>query len=342
MHQLVPAFILEQVEIGQQQGCLQGAAMFVDLSGFSVMADALGQHGHHGSEVLAATMQAIFEPMIDSIYAQGGFVIGYAGDAITAFFTQSDERNAGLRSICAAQTIQQRFAQNPVHHTDLGDFPVSAKIGLAFGEAAWQILYSADRRKATYYFRGQSLADCAQAEKQAKSGQIWLSRSLYQRVADRVQAVEAAGFFRLEACAQTLPEQAVPERDTRHARHSQLFFSTELLNLTQRGEFRPVVALFVDIEIQARETAWFEAFVQLVFELQEIYGGYFLRPDFGDKGLNLLQWPLGFDQNPTRVVQNEPVHCMAKCCLIDEWTKTDPLNDPLDIDATTKSVGFCI
>ena len=171
MHQLVPAFILEQVELGCQQGSLQGTAMFVDLSGFSVMADALGKHGHHGSEILAAIMQSIFEPLIDSIYAQDGFVIGYAGDAITAFFVQTDEPErspvSGLHGISAALAIQQHFVQDPVHRTAFGDFRVAAKIGLAFGEAAWQILYSGGRHRATYVFTGASLAECAEAEKQA-------------------------------------------------------------------------------------------------------------------------------------------------------------------------------
>lgn len=102
MHQLVPNFILKQVDTGQRQGHLQGAAMFVDLSGFSAIADALGLHGHLGSETLAAIIQTIFEPMVHSIYTQDGFVIGYPGDAITAFFIQSTDLDAGMRSISAA------------------------------------------------------------------------------------------------------------------------------------------------------------------------------------------------------------------------------------------------
>jgi hypothetical protein len=65
---LVPGFILDQYQAGNQQGSLPGAGMFVDLSGVSAMLDALSKHGYAGSEVLANMMQAAFEPLVDSVY----------------------------------------------------------------------------------------------------------------------------------------------------------------------------------------------------------------------------------------------------------------------------------
>ncbi|MEW5828720.1 MAG: hypothetical protein AB1846_07500, partial [Chloroflexota bacterium] len=79
MHQLVPTFILQKIDAGEYRGEFKAATMFADLSGFSTMADALGKLGHHGSEMLAALMQSVFEPLVGSVYAQGGFVVGFAG-----------------------------------------------------------------------------------------------------------------------------------------------------------------------------------------------------------------------------------------------------------------------
>ncbi|MEJ5225886.1 MAG: hypothetical protein WHV44_15615, partial [Anaerolineales bacterium] len=66
MHHLVPAFILEKFNAGTFSGALTVSAMFVDLSGFSSMSDALARHGHHGSEMLAVVMQPVFEPLVRS------------------------------------------------------------------------------------------------------------------------------------------------------------------------------------------------------------------------------------------------------------------------------------
>ena len=73
--QLVPEFIYDKYRADEISGAFQGAAMFVDLSGFSAMTDALSAHGTHGAEVLANMMRVVFEPLVDAVYEQGGFVI---------------------------------------------------------------------------------------------------------------------------------------------------------------------------------------------------------------------------------------------------------------------------
>lgn len=86
---LVPDFIIEKYKTNKLRGTFQGAAIFVDLSGFSKMTDALSSHGHNGAEALANLMRVIFEPLVTAVYEQGGFVIGYAGDAFNAVFPEN-------------------------------------------------------------------------------------------------------------------------------------------------------------------------------------------------------------------------------------------------------------
>ena len=73
MRQLVPRFILNQYRSGQYSGSLEAAGLFIDLSGFSKMADDLFGYEQPGAEILAEVVRTIFEPMVEAVYSQGGF-----------------------------------------------------------------------------------------------------------------------------------------------------------------------------------------------------------------------------------------------------------------------------
>ena len=137
MRNLVPQLILEQFATGELSGRFQATALFVDISGFSAITDALMQHGQYGAEVLATVMNSIFDPLVRSVYEQGGFVGGFAGDAFTAIFPDSP-----LHALAAGWTIQQHMGSHADYDTPYGRFSVFAKVGAAAGEVAWGIVTS--------------------------------------------------------------------------------------------------------------------------------------------------------------------------------------------------------
>ena len=121
--QLVPEFIYDKFRNNEISGVFQGAAMFVDLSGFSTMTDALSAHGTYGAEVLANMMRVVFEPLVNAVYEQGGFVIGYAGDAFNAVFpTEQDAGQTMRRCLAAAVQMQVHAKANQLASTPYGDF----------------------------------------------------------------------------------------------------------------------------------------------------------------------------------------------------------------------------
>lgn len=287
MHQLVPAFILEKFNAGTFSGALTVSAMFVDLSGFSSMSDALARHGHHGSEMLAVVMQPVFEPLVRSVYAQGGFVVGFVGDAITAVFTGEPDETM-RRCASAAESIQKHFAANPVQHTAFGDFPVAVKIGLAHGRADWEIYRSVDGGKASFCFSGPAMDASARAEHCAKPGEVWLDADFYRAAAAWTRADLVNGYYRLIGFDDTLPGGALPDPGALPTQGMAVFFPPDILDLQQRGEFRPMVNVFIDLRPHEDQADVLARFMKVVFSLQERYGGFFLRPDYGDKGINLL------------------------------------------------------
>ncbi len=303
---LVPNFILDQFQAGNQQGSIPGAGMFVDLSGFSAMSDALSKHGYAGSEVLASMMQAVFEPLVDAVYAQNGFVVGYIGDAVSVIFPEQDGQSpAALRCLAAAQLIRAHFLARPLMPTSMGEFAISVKIGLALGESIWEIFRSINNDRASYCFRGPGMDNSARAEHQAVPGEIWLDAAMAGAVRDYISGPVRDGYTRVDTCSLHLPlparlPQAEPDRQAMLA-----FFSSQILDLNARGEFRPLVNVFIDIPEQIQQGEGLQAFMQHIFILQALYGGFFLRLDFGDKGCNLLLFwgaPVAYENDIQRAL----------------------------------------
>ena len=68
VRRLVPNFIIEKYKNNELNGEEEGAAIFVDLVGFSKMVDALSAHGQPGAETLAGLMRQVFEPLVNAVY----------------------------------------------------------------------------------------------------------------------------------------------------------------------------------------------------------------------------------------------------------------------------------
>jgi class 3 adenylate cyclase/tetratricopeptide (TPR) repeat protein len=300
MRNLVPHLILEQFATGELSGRFQATALFVDISGFSAITDALMQHGQYGAEVLATVMNSIFDPLVRSVYEQGGFVGGFAGDAFTAIFPDSP-----VHALAAGWTIQQHMGSHADYDTPYGRFSVFAKVGAAAGEVAWGIVTSEGGQRASYYFQGTAIDGCASAEKAAGAGDVMLDASLYELVHNSV-TVEAVGDFH-QVTALTAPMPAprpvnLPPQNPELAAH---FFPESVTQSGSVGEFRRVVSLFISLPT-VRTESQLGIFMGTVFALQERYGGLLNRLDFGDKGANLLLFwgaPVTFENDVQRALQ---------------------------------------
>jgi predicted ATPase/class 3 adenylate cyclase len=291
MRRLVPNFIIEKFKSDNSSGSIQAAAIFVDLSGFSKLTDTLAKHGPHGAEVLAELMRVVFEPLVSAVYAQGGFVVGYAGDAFNAVFPDDQAPSPAVkRCLAALVEIQAHVRAHPQIQTVYGDFPISIKAGMGFGETRWQIFRSKDGSRATYWFRGASLTGAVFAEKNSRPNEITLDPVVFDMLKDLLE-VEPAG-----ACQQVvkirfdLPPHRPTTEPEPDAGVTEIFFPQTVSRQPSTGEFRHVVNLFIDIPINISDETLVAPFMQTVYALQERYGGFFLRPDLGDKGFNLLMF----------------------------------------------------
>jgi len=294
MHRLVPDFISKQYAVGQVSGRFSSVGLFVDISGFSTITDALMTHGQHGAEVLAVLMRAVFDPLVHGVYAQGGFIVTFAGDAFTALFPVDSAAEpvqgdvlAQARALAAAWHIQERMAALAQQQTPYGTFSVAAKVGVALGDVDWGIVMSEDGNRAAYYFRGTAVDECAAAEHLANAGEIVLTSDFCRAVQELVAAEAVAGHYRLNRITAALPKPGPVDLPPVDADIMALFYPRALVTQAHSGEFRHVVSMFISLPT-VRTEAQLTLFMQSVFDLHNRYGGLLNRIDFGDKGSNVL------------------------------------------------------
>ncbi len=291
MQYLVPRFILNKYAEGEYSGQFEAVSLFVDVSGFSTVTTTLMQHGNEAAEAMSDIMDTLFEPLVSAIYVYGGFITTFAGDAFTALFPTDNlqTKNTYLQALAAALTIQNYLRESPTQETPYGNFPFSVKLGIACGQVGWGILTPDENTtiKSAYYFNGGAVDEAARAEHYAESGNLIVTAMANEILGESIQTIAAGedGHRRVIAVSESLPEPSeLPNFPDIAQEH---FIPSAILERKTRGEFRQVVSVFVNLMgiDTARQLA---DFVRSVFSLQEQYGGYLGRVDFGDKGCNLL------------------------------------------------------
>lgn len=304
MDRLVPTFILDHYTAAEQDGGLTptgslsgrltAACLFIDLVGFSDITDALMEHGQHGAEVLAAVMRDLFDPLVCTVYEQGGFITGFAGDAFTALFlSERGERPApaALAALAAAWRIARRVREQPAYDTAYGDFPISVKAGLSLGSVEWGIVTDEDGRRASFYFAGPAIDGATSAQEHARPGDVILHAALHRALESDVQTDPlpdaGADYARLTAVHGDLPPALSPDLPEPEPDLLARFLGRDVVDRPVSGEFRQVVSVAMSLPT-VRTTADLAIFARTIFTLQEQYGGLLNRLDFGDKGAHLV------------------------------------------------------
>ncbi len=263
MHNLLPRFIQRRFTANEYHGAFAAATLFCDLSGFTALTRRLTRHGPEGAEVLSGIINDTFRPMINEIYRYGGFVTGFAGDAMTAVLPD-DPANARLTAVAVAAA----FARRRIQHSRLGRVELALRIGLSGGRVEWGIPGEGLR---TWYFRGPAVERCSRLGDRAEPGVVLFDEHYFGATSS--PAAEAV-------------RPRLPRRREIHRRVGRLFFPERVIEFSGRGEFRDAAALFIGFT--DRGHAELDALVNPVLELCEGYGGYFASLEFADKGPLML------------------------------------------------------
>ena len=162
---------------------LNGALLFADISGFTAMSEQLSMLGREGAEQVTEIVNRYFGAMLEVIFAHGGDLWKFGGDALLAFFPDEEPQVPGsLAALHASRAMQQAMSAFHQVETSMGTFPLGMKIGLNTGRIFAARLGTAAERQ--FMATGSTVNATARAESLAVAGQILASPTVYQQVAD--------------------------------------------------------------------------------------------------------------------------------------------------------------
>ena len=186
----------DQPLIGREER-IYAAVLFVDISGFTPITEALTRKGRKGIEELSAILDRYFTVMAQPVMDLGGEVVKFAGDAlIVAFPAQPDGGDAHLgAALHCALRMQEAMAEFTEVHTTAGTFPLRMKIGIGEG-AIYNTTVGQEGKGMQPVFAGRPLARCQEAEHHATAGEIVADAALINRMPGRLDIGEARDTFR--------------------------------------------------------------------------------------------------------------------------------------------------
>lgn len=198
MRNLIPDLIIEKYLSQETDGEFLAVTMFLDISGFTTMAERLLREGKEGADILSATIKDVLKPVIEKVYRSGGFIAYFAGTAFTAIFPGSEQ---SLQAAVCAVEINRTFNNTGKRQTKFGEFQLFIKLGISFGKVEWEI--DGNQQQQTCYFRGKAIDGCADSEHQARKFDIIFDDVYYKNLPKNVRTPKLClynGFYRLINC----------------------------------------------------------------------------------------------------------------------------------------------
>ncbi len=162
---------------------LSGALLFSDVSGFTAMSERLSVLGREGAEQITDIINRYFGKMMSIIFAYGGDVFKFGGDALLVFFPDGGLPGI-LPALQASWHMQQAMSEFTEIKTSLDTFPLRMKIGLNAGSFFAARVGTATARQ--YIVTGKEMNATARAESLSVAGQILCTPQVYQQAAARL------------------------------------------------------------------------------------------------------------------------------------------------------------
>ncbi len=197
---------------------LPAAVLFVDISGFTSLAERLAKRGPAGAEVLAHKLNTYFGQLIDLITAHGGDVVKFTSKTLLALWPARAgllptlEEDLGVATHRAAQcslAVQQYL--NSYDSTE--GVHLSARVAVGTGQVLTLHLGGVYKRW-EFVVTGQPLAQAERAGQQAQPGEVVLSPQVWALVKDDcVGQSLATGNVRLETMRSPLPPRSMVAPD---------------------------------------------------------------------------------------------------------------------------------
>jgi class 3 adenylate cyclase/tetratricopeptide (TPR) repeat protein len=232
------------------------AVLFADIAEFTPLVEKYAALGAVGVEQLSQTMNRLFGLLVEHVYAHGGDVLRFPGDAVIAVWTEADLAESTALSAQCALAIQESFAKlSPIEGSRLrvrcsvGAGPVSL-LELGGFHDRWEFLAA-----------GDALSQLREVLSLVKPGDTFLTAAAHRVLSGRISGSAAEhGSFKLASVSKpaTLPVEPLlplhalpPDSDLEPVvrGHVPDVVVQRLLAGQQgwMGELRRVVVLFLEL-----------------------------------------------------------------------------------------------
>lgn len=291
MLNVVPRRIQQLLMNGMDSSLEEGIVLYTDISGFTSITESLLEQGKRGAETLSSILNRIFSRAVEHIYGYGGEVADFEGDAIIATFSSEKADRAQQ----AALALKSYFNRNSFWKSDIGRWPVSARISLASGSLEWHIV-GTDRL--AFFVDGTAVSRAVRLSAENSSEQVSYHES----------------FTRLMESTGTLPENNASApgggrggtgRERIRKSTALRFVSRAIVSSKLTGEFRSVIPVFVHLRKDRAATIRSQA--EEVLKASTNYGGelsgfFSTSPGFVT-GLVLFGAPISWENNSERAFE---------------------------------------
>lgn len=299
-----------------------GAALFIDVSGFTPLAEALSRTlgAHHGPEEISRQLNRIYEALIAEVERYGGSVVAFSGDAITCWFDGDDGRRATAAALHAQQAMG---AFSGLSLASGGVVALGIKAAIAAGPVNRWVVGDPD----IFLFdtlAGKILERMVAAEQLTHRGEVVVSSEVYPAIAHTALVTEWRTETTLglhcpviSGLMSTVPTQPWPPLPAPLApQQVRPWVIAPIYDRVEGGqneflaELRPGVALFVrfagiDYDHDPAAHAKLNAYLVWAQRTVRRYDGHILQLTIGDKGSSLygaFGAPLAHDDDPKRAV----------------------------------------
>ena len=330
MKPLIPKFIEESFSNKQRQGSFSALALFIDLTDFTPLTEAMMNRGKEGAEQLSLFLNSMFGPLVKMVYEQGGFVPYFAGDAFHGIFPEEKDLEAQTKRILSlSKDVRNYVEQLP----GVDGFKVGVKQGLSLGMVEWGIV--GHDKIHSFYFRGSAITTSSDAQSLAKEQEVILDHSVKHLLPKdiRVKRISDEKFYKIIEIPFSVEALNKKPSASISSAIARKFLPNSVIDNDHKGEFRFVLSVFLSFE-GAKNHEELNEFVSVVLDAFASYGGYFKEVDFGDKGGVLV----GFFGAPVSYEDND-YRAMELICSLKDHLKT--INSKIKIrGGLTKGTSF--
>ncbi|MEC9464385.1 MAG: adenylate/guanylate cyclase domain-containing protein, partial [Myxococcota bacterium] len=302
---------------GPQERRHTGAVLFLDISGFTKMTEALAEKGAEGTEQITRILNHHFDTLVGIVESFSGEVVKYAGDAFAAIWicpiAGKDIRQVVHRaSTCALKMQYARKSLEKKHKTKL-----QFKIGIGCGALKLTHVGGVND-KWDLLVKGAALEQAVFAEGCAVPGDTVVSHKAWECVAPVASGKEhASGNYFLKGLKKQAKARAVKDRQIKPEAESSIRLYVPA-SVTSRidagqgayiGELRQATIMFCNLP-DIRSRASVDKDQRIIEQVQQVifkYEGAINKLSIDDKGVSVLAvWglpPLVHENDPERAVR---------------------------------------